>query len=99
VVPIPLVADRRRRGSRGFGLLRLLAAASLLLSALVWAAGGILLQVRTDQAAAADCTVLTLDRETGQTYAGPCAGSAPLLPATLTAQLPGKLPADGPAAR
>jgi hypothetical protein len=100
VVPVPLVAIRRRRAGAAIGLLRLLAATSVLLSAMAWATGGILLQIRTDQAATAGCTALTLDRHTGQTYAGPCVGGAsPRLPATLTALLRGGMPADGAAAR
>lgn len=100
VVPVPLVAaPRRRRAGAATGLLRLLAVASVLLSALVWAAGGILLQIRIDQAAMVECTVLTLDRNTGQTYAGPCVGGAPRLPTTLTALLPAGMPADAAAAR
>ena len=99
VVPVPLVGPRRRRTSAATGLLRLLAVGSVLLSALVWAAGGVLLQIRTDQAATVECTALTLDRHTGQTYAGPCVGGAPRLPATLTALLPAGMPADTAAAR
>jgi hypothetical protein len=84
VVPVPLVAPKRRRSSRRstFRLLTTVAVVGAFSCGLTAA----VLQLRASEAAAmAECTALALDRDAGRTFAGPCTDAASWLPGTLTA--------------
>jgi hypothetical protein len=96
--------NARARGRRGgASIAACWAAAGLLLVAGFWAylgalelAGGaisrLLPQSETVGARGPGCTVLTLDRPSGRTTAGPCPGAAPVVRNALTAHLGAREP-------